>query len=239
MLVLTLCSTFLVQAALAHSSPVAQTFRSGVTLFSFSGTFEVVWSGHLFAEGASIELRQQQDGVAVTLLQATESGAVETNSLCPGFSMTYTCTRMHLSGIPELAPGEYTIYWRVVHLDGYVEQRTVRFTVDPTWVSPSPSQPPSLNPSPATSEPTGPASPSPSPRPRPTPSASAEPPPSADGSGVPTTDDTVAPSVPPTPSEPDTSAPDSSASNTVEGIIVLIAVAGAVLFARAAHARRV
>ena len=132
---LTICA----QGVLAHASPVSQTFRSGVTLLSFSGTFEVVWPRQVLVAGSVIELRQLREGVNTTLQQATESAAVETNVLCPGFAITYTCARIQLTGIPELPPGAYTMYWRVVHLDDYVEQRTVRFTIDPDWVTPSPS----------------------------------------------------------------------------------------------------
>ncbi len=35
--------TICVQGVLAHASPIVQTFRNGVTLTSFSGTFEVIW----------------------------------------------------------------------------------------------------------------------------------------------------------------------------------------------------
>jgi methionine-rich copper-binding protein CopC len=147
--------TICVQAVFAHFPPVAQTFRSGVTLTSFSGTFEVIWPSDVYVAGAEIALR---DSVNNPLLQAFDGAAVELDVPCPEFGERYRCARIRLTDIPALAPGSYVMYWRVVHLDDYVEQRTVRFTIDPNWVSPSPT---AVTPSPTASA--TPATPSPSP----------------------------------------------------------------------------
>jgi methionine-rich copper-binding protein CopC len=147
--------TIVVQVALAHSPPISQTFRGGVTLTSFSGTFEVVWPSPVYVAGAVIELR---DAVNSPLLQATEGTAVELDVPCPEFGVRYSCARIRLTDIPTLAPGSYAMYWRVVHIDDYVEQRVVRFTIDPNWVSPSPT---AVTPSPTASAPQVTPSPSP------------------------------------------------------------------------------
>ena len=155
-----------VPGVVAHDSPVMQTFRSGATLTSFSGTFEVVWSSYVFPEGAVIELRDVQ---RLPLLRATDGAALEPNVLCPGLTPTFTCARIRLSDIPVLAPGTYSIYWRVVHGDGFKEQRSALFFIDPTWVSPSPPVPSvrlTASPSP-TATPTPTASPSPTATPTP------------------------------------------------------------------------
>lgn len=148
-----------VPGVVAHDRPVMQTFRSGATLTSFSGTFEVVWSSYVFPEGAVIELRDVQ---RLPLLRATDGAALEPNVLCPGLTPTFTCARIRLSDIPVLAPGTYSIYWRVVHGDGFIEQRSALFFIDPTWVSPSPPVPSvslAASPSPtATPAPTAPPS---------------------------------------------------------------------------------
>jgi hypothetical protein len=195
--------TICVQGVLAHASPVSQTFRNGVTLLSFSGTFEVVWPRQVLVAGSVIELRQLRDGVNTTLLQSADGAAVETNVLCPGFSITYTCARIQLTGIPELQPGAYTMYWRVVHLDDYVEQRTVRFTVDPNWVSPSPS---AVVPSPTATPTASPsaATPTPTATPTNTPAASESQSatPSASLSAVPITPSPSSPAISPSPNAP-------------------------------------
>jgi hypothetical protein len=152
--------TIVVQVALAHFPPISQTFRSGVTLTSFSGTFEVIWPSDVYVAGAEIALR---DSVNNPLLQASDGAAVELDVPCPEFGERYRCARIRLTDIPALAPGSYVMYWRVVHLDDYVEQRTVPFTIDPSWVSPSPTAAtpsPTASATPATPSPT-PVSPSP------------------------------------------------------------------------------
>lgn len=150
--------TFVVQGVFAHSPPVVQTISSGETLTAFSGTFEVVWRSQVLTAGAEIELRDALTNPNEVLMQAVGEAAVEDNVLCPGFSITYTCTRIRLTDIPALAPGSYVMYWRVVHFDEYIEQRAVRFDIDPNWVSPSPT---AVTPSPTASA--TPATPSPSP----------------------------------------------------------------------------
>ena len=147
--------TIVVQVALAHSPPISQTFRGGVTLTSFSGTFEVIWPSPVYVAGAVIELRDEANN---PLLQASESAAVELDVPCPEFGDRYSCARIRLTDIPALVPGSYVMYWRVEHLDDYVEQRALRFTIDPNWVSPSPT---AVTPSPTASAP--PVTPSPSP----------------------------------------------------------------------------
>jgi methionine-rich copper-binding protein CopC len=147
--------TIVVQVALAHSPPISQTFRGGVTLTSFSGTFEVIWPSDVYVAGAEIKLL---DSVNNPLLQAFDGAAVELDVPCPEFGDRYSCARIRLTDIPALAPGSYVMYWRVVHLDDYIEQRQVRFTIDPNWVSPSPTV---VTPSPTASVP--PVTPSPSP----------------------------------------------------------------------------
>ena len=147
--------TIVVQVALAHYPPISQTFRGGVTLTSFSGTFEVIWPSEVYVAGAVIELRDEANN---PLLQASESAAVELDVPCPEFGDRYSCARIRLTDIPALAPGSYVMYWRVVHLDDYEEQRALRFTIDPNWVSPSPT---ATLPSPTASAPPVTTSPSP------------------------------------------------------------------------------
>jgi hypothetical protein len=146
--------TVVAQVAFAHFPPISQTFRGGVTLTSFSGTFEVVWPSPVYVPGAVIELR---DSVNNPLLQASDGAAVELDVPCPEFGERYSCARIRLTDIPALAPGSYVMYWRVVHLDDYEEQRALRFTIDPNWVSPSPT---AATPSPTASA--TPVTPSPS-----------------------------------------------------------------------------
>lgn len=183
--------TMFVQAVFAHSPPVAQTFRSGVTLTSFSGTFEVIWPSPVYVAGAVIELR---DDANAPLLQATEGAAVELDVPCPEFGDLYRCARIRLTDIPVLAPGSYVMYWRVVHLDDYVEQRALRFDIDPNWVSPTPT-------STASSSPT------------PTPSATATPSTTPSATPAPTLGPSSAPSDTPAPS---IASPDSSPSAAPE-----------------------
>lgn len=183
--------TMFVQAAFAHSSPVSQTFRNGVTLTSFSGTFEVIWPSPIYVAGAEIELRDEANS---PLLQATEGAAVEEDVPCPEFGDRYRCARIRLTDIPVLAPGSYVMYWRVVHLDEYIEQRTVRFNIDPNWVSPTPT-------------------PSVSPTPTPTPSVTATPSSTTSATPAPTLGPSSAPSDTPAPS---IASPDSSPSASPE-----------------------
>lgn len=146
---LTLSAT-LASSALAHASPISQTFRSGVTLTEFSGTYEVIWPLQITAVDAVIELR---DEFSTPLMQALGSDAVESPYPCPTVGVNASCGRVHLDGVPELLPGSYTLYWSVTHLDGFIEQRAIRFTIDPTWVppTPTPTPNPSLSPTPTPS----------------------------------------------------------------------------------------
>lgn len=186
--------TFVVQGVFAHSAPVVQTIRSGETLTAFSGTFEVVWWSQVLTAGAEIELRDGQTSPNEVIMRATEEGALEDNVLCPGFIPTYTCTRISLTDIPALAPGSYVMYWRVVHFDEYIEQRAVRFDIDPSWVSPTPT-------STASSSPT------------PTPSVIATPSTTPSATPAPTLGPSSAPSDTPAPS---IASPDSSSSASPE-----------------------
>jgi len=201
--------TIVVQVALAHYPPISQTFRGGVTLTSFSGTFEVIWPSEVYVAGAVIELRDEANN---PLLQASESAAVELDVPCPEFGDRYSCARIRLTDIPALAPGSYVMYWRVVHLDDYEEQRALRFTIDPNWVSPSPtatlpsptaSAPPvTTSPSPVSPSPTVASSPAASESatatPTPTPSASTSAGPATPG---PSTTPTTVPNPGPQPEE--------------------------------------
>ena len=185
--------TICVQGVLAHASPIVQTFRNGVTLTSFSGTFEVIWPLQVTSTDAVLELRDLAlpDPAAAPLLQVTEGDVVESPYPCPTAGAAPTCSRMHLSGIPALPPGTYAMYWRVTHLDDYVEQRVVRFTIDPLWVAPTPT--PSVSPSPSTT-PAPTATPRPSAPMTPTPESSATPAPSSE---VPNSPDASAAASPP------------------------------------------
>ena len=186
--------TFVVQGVFAHSPPVVQTISSGETLTAFSGTFEVIWRSQVLTAGAEIELRDALTSPNEVLMRAVEEAAVEDNVLCPGFSITYTCTRIRLTDIPVLAPGSYVMYWRVVHFDEYIEQRAVRFDIDPSWAPPTPT-------STASSSPT------------PTPSATATPSSTTSATPAPTLGPSSAPSATPAPS---TASPDSSPSASPE-----------------------
>jgi len=186
--------TLVVQVAFAHSAPVVQTIRSGETLTAFSGTFEVVWRSQVLIAGAEIELRDALTSPNEVLMRAVEEAAVEENVLCPGLSITYTCTRIRLTDIPALVPGSYVMYWRVVHFDEYIEQRVVRFDIDPNWVSPTPT-------STASSSPT------------PTPSATATPSTTPSATPAPTLGPSSTPSDTPAPS---IASPDSSPSAAPE-----------------------
>jgi len=131
------------QSVSAHAAPISQTFRNGTTLSEFSGTFEVVWPLQVTTVDAVIELR---DAASTPLMQMVGSEAVEAPYTCPSASTAASCSRIYLSSVPTLAPGSYSMFWRVTHADGYVEQRVVRFTVDPLWVSPTPTTMPSPSP---------------------------------------------------------------------------------------------
>jgi hypothetical protein len=184
MLIALVSVTICVQGVLAHASPIWQTFRNGVTLTSFSGTFEVIWPLQVTLTDAVMELRDLAlpDPAAAPLLQITGGDAVESPYPCPTAGAAPTCSRMHLSGIQALPPGTYAMYWRVTHLDDYVEQRVVRFTIDPLWVAPTPT--PSALPSPSTTPaPTATPRPSMSTAPIPIPSTTLSP--SSDASGSP------------------------------------------------------
>jgi hypothetical protein len=76
--------TVVAQVAFAHFPPISQTFRGGVTLTSFSGTFEVVWPSPVYVPGAVIELR---DSVNNPLLQASDGAAVELDVPCTSMTM--------------------------------------------------------------------------------------------------------------------------------------------------------
>jgi methionine-rich copper-binding protein CopC len=220
---LTICA----QGVLAHASPISQTFRNGVTLTSFSGIFEVIWPLQVTSTDAVMELRDLAlpDPAAAPLLQVTGGDAVESPYPCPTAGAAPICSRMHLSGISALPPGTYAMYWRAIHLDGYVEQRVVRFTIDPLWVAPTPT--PSVSPSPSTTPaPTAtPRSPAPI-TPTPLPSSTSSP--SSDASGSPEASVLQSPSLSP---KVDGEVP--------EGISQLLPVigAGALLLAIALAAR--
>jgi methionine-rich copper-binding protein CopC len=177
--------TIVVQVALAHYPPISQTFRGGETLTSFSGTFEVIWPSDVYVAGAEIKLL---DSVNNPLLQAFDGAAVELDVPCPEFGERYRCARIRLTDIPALAPGSYVMYWRVVHLDDYIEQRQVRFTIDPNWVSPSPT---AVTPSPTASA--TPVTPSPAPV-SPSPTLASSPTASESATTTPTTTPTATPS---------------------------------------------
>ncbi len=188
--------TICVQGVLAHASPIWQTFRNGVTLTSFSGTFEVIWPLQVTSTDAVMELRDLAlpDPAAAPLLRVTGADAVESPYSCPTAGAAPTCSRMHLSGISALPPGTYAMYWRVTHLDGDVEQRVVRFTIDPLWVAPTPT--PSVSPSPSTTPaPTATPRPSISTAPTPVPSTTSSP--SSDASGSPEASALQSPSLSP------------------------------------------
>jgi hypothetical protein len=197
MLIALVSLTICVQVVLAHASPISQTFRNGVTMTSFSGTFEVIWPLQVTSTDAVMELRDLTlpDPAADPLLQVTGGDAVESPYPCPTVGAASTCSRIHLSGISELAPGRYAMYWSVTHLDGFVEQRVVRFTIDPLWVAPTPT--PSVSPSPSTTPaPTAtPRSPAPI-TPTPLPSSTSSP--SSDASGSPEASPLQSPSPSPT-----------------------------------------
>jgi methionine-rich copper-binding protein CopC len=212
---------------LAHASPLSQTFRNGVTLTSFSGTFEVIWPLQVTSTDAVMELRDLAlpDPAAAPLLQVTGGDAVESPYPCPTVGAAPTCSRMHLSGISALPPGTYAMYWRVIHLDDFVEQRVVRFTIDPLWVVPTPT--PSVSPSPSTT-PAPTATPRPSTSAAPTPLPSTTSSPSSDASGSPEASALQSPSPSPTVD-----------GEVPEGISQLLPVigAGALLLAIALAAR--
>ena len=236
MLVALVPFTLCVQVALAHASPIVQTFRNNVTLTAFSGTFEVIWPLQVTSLNAVIELRDLvlADPVAAPLLRATGGDAVESPSTCPTVGATSTCSRIHLSGIPELAPGRYAMYWSVTHLDGFVEQRSVRFTIDPAWVSPSPLGPsptPTVTPTPSTTA-TPTTKPSANPSVAPTPSAT----PVASPRSSPTD---LNPTVVPTPIPLDRDTVGTDVGGT-DGVVfgVLVAVGLAVLLLRAGRSAR-
>lgn len=183
-----------VQVALAHASPIVQTFRNNATLTGFSGTFEVIWPLQVTSLNAVIELRDLAlpDPVAAPLLRVTGGDAVESPFTCPTLGAAPACSRIHLSGIPELASGRYAMYWRVTHLDGFVEQRVARFTIDPLWVAPTPTPTPT---------------PSPSPSPLPTSTASPTPTPASTATPRPTSSTTAVPSSAASPSAPSSATP--------------------------------
>ena len=214
--------TICVQAVFAHFPPISQTFRSGATLTSFSGTFEVIWPSDVYVAGAEIELR---DSVNNPLLQAAEGAAVELDVPCPDFGERYRCARIRLTDIPALAPGTYAVYWRVEHLDGYIEQRSVRFTIDPNWVSPSPT---AVTPSPTASA--TPATLSPSPV-SPSPTVANSPAASASATATPTSTPgatTSASPATPGPSATPTTAPSPGPQpeeNGALGLVGLLAIA--------------
>ena len=218
--------TICVQGALAHASPVSQTLRNGATVTSFSGTFDVVWSLRVLTAGAVIELR---DALNRPLLQATADAAIEENVQCPGFTVTFTCTRISLAEIPSLDPGSYAMFWRVEHLDGYVEQKVVRFTVDPAWVPPSPRVPspsPMVSPLPSpTLTPTANLSERPSTAPSPVATATpAETPPSSPINPTPAETPT------PIPSAGGTADPDSGVGfETVVGLLIAVGLVALLL----------
>lgn len=144
----------LAPVALAHVAASRQTFRDGAKLSAFSGTFEVVWPVRVLADGAEIELRSS---VAGALRRDEGNTALEWPYPCPFAAVASSCSRLRLESIPPLAVGAYAIYLRVVHEDGFIEQRLVRFTVEPSAPSASPSadatappppQPPSEPPTP-------------------------------------------------------------------------------------------
>jgi methionine-rich copper-binding protein CopC len=193
---LTLSAT-LASSALAHASPISQTFRSGVTLTEFSGTYEVIWPLQITAVDAVIELR---DEFSTPLMQALGSDAVESPYPCPTVGVNASCGRVHLDGVPELLPGSYTLYWSVTHLDGFIEQRAIRFTIDPAWVppTPTPSVSPTATPSP-TPGPTSSAAPSSTPGPSSAPTATPAPT-SGSPDSSPSTSPEASPSGQPTPS---------------------------------------
>jgi cell division septation protein DedD len=208
--------TIIAQVALAHFPPISQTFRSGVTLTSFSGTFEVIWPSEVYVAGAVIELRDEANN---PLLQASEGAAVELDVPCPEFGDRYSCARIRLTDIPALAPGSYVMYWRVEHLDDYVEQRAVRFTIDPNWVSPSPTATP---PSPTASASPTPPSPTPvSPSPTLTSAPTTTAPPTSSPSNTPTTSTSAGPATP-GPSPTPTTAPSPGPQPEGNGAIGLV-----------------
>ncbi len=219
--------TICVQGVLAHASPISQTFRSGVTLTSFSGTFEVIWPLQVTSTDAVMELRDLAlpDPAAAPLFKVTGGDAVESPYPCPTVGAAPTCSRMQLSGISALPPGTYAMYWRVIHLDDYVEQRVVRFTIDPLWVAPTPT--PSVSPSPSTT-PAPTATPRPSISTAPTPLPSTTSSPGSDASGSPEASPLQSPSPSPTVD-----------GEVPEGISQLLPVigAGALLLAIALAAR--
>ena len=233
MLVALVPLTICVQVALAHASPIVQTFRNNATLSAFSGTFEVIWPLQVTSLNAVIELRDLAlpDPVATPLLRVTGGDAIESPYTCPTVGAASTCSRIHLSGIPELAPGRYAMYWSVTHLDGFVEQRSVRFTVDPAWVPPSP-----LVPSPT---PTVTSTPSTTATPTTTPTAnpSAAPSPSATPVATPHSSPTdLGPTAAPTPN-PSTGGTIDPDSGVNFGVVlgVLLAAGLAALLLRSAR----
>ena len=220
--------TICVQGVLAHAPPISQTFRNGVTLTSFSGTFEVIWPLQVTSTDAVMELRDLAlpDPAAAPLLRVTGGDAVESPFTCPTVGAASTCSRIHLSGIPELTPGRYAMYWRVTHLDGFVEQRVARFTIDPLWIAPTPT--PSIAPSPT-------ATPSPTPTPRPSRTPAASPSPTSSPSGSPSATPSMTESSPsPMPSaSPDQQTPGGDVSGAaLAGIVGLIALCVATFAAR-------
>lgn len=223
-----------VHGVFAHASPISQTFRNGVTLTSFSGTFEVIWPLQVTSTDAVMELRDLAlpDPAAAPLLQVTGGDAVESPYSCPTVGAAPTCSRMHLSGIPELPPGTYAMYWRVTHLDDYVEQRVVRFTIDPLWVPPTPTPTPVVS-----SSPTATPAPSATPRRSPSPSSSPTSPPSADPSSSASVTASPSASLPPSPS-PSPTATDEGGEREAQrplaliGAVLLLALCSAALVFR-------
>ena len=228
MLIALIPLTIGVQVALAHASPIVQTFRNNATLTAFSGTFEVIWPLQVTSLNAVIELRDLAlpDPVAAPLLRVTGGDAVESPYTCPTVGAASTCSRIHLSGIPELAPGRYAMFWSVTHLDGFVEQRVARFTIDPLWIAPTPT--PSIAPSPTTTP-----SPTPTPRPSRTPTASPSPTSSPSGSPSATPSMTESGPSPVASASPDPHNPgDDLSVVALAGIVGIIALYVAILAAR-------
>ena len=200
-LMLLLGSTFIVSVALGHTLPVAQTVMSGQTYRSMGGPIELFWPyqsdgtyGGIQVESANILLKPAgTDGTDCTQvpLPATviTCGSGQTVAslpvACPLATYTDACARLSLALPSALGAGAYELVYQVVHLDGYVERTTVRFTIDPSYVPPSPSvrptiiSSPSMSPTPKPSLPTPTASRSPgtgsiAPSPTAKPSASSE-----------------------------------------------------------------
>jgi len=209
---LVVVATALAGIAAAHGRPVFQTVANGKVYASVTGPLEIYWpyrsdgsygGFHVEADGSfSANLLLKPTGtegsdcaqrpLPPSVIACGAGAAVAAQPVaCPVRTFTDACARLSLAFAGALAPGSYDLVRQVVHGDGYVERAVDRFTVDPSYVAPTPS----IGASPSAQ---------PSPSPAASPGASASPLPSASAGAT----------VPPSATLPPSAAPGDSASGS-------------------------